>query len=138
MKLFSHIGTAVSSKVGAAVIDPQQILTRMNFGRVDGETDTRFDNCFIGTEMLRQVLLPQHSLVIGSKGSGKSAMCRLLCEDIDKVRPLLPREYKSIHCIPAYGLQTEEFSSGLHLRELKPSSADEFRNFWLLYIGLKA
>jgi hypothetical protein len=57
---------------------------------------------------------------------------------MEKVRPLLPKEFKSIHCIPAYGLQTEEFLSGLNLRELKPSSADEFRNFWLLYIGLKA
>jgi hypothetical protein len=118
-------------------VDPQQVLTRMNFGRVDGETDTRFGNCFIGTEMLRQVLLPQHSLVVGSKGSGKSAMCRLLCEDLDKVRPLLPKDYKEIYCIPAYGLQTEEFLSGLDVRELKPTSADEFRYFWLLYIGLK-
>ena len=68
-------------------MDPQQVLTRLNFGRVDGETDNRFENCFIGTEMLRQVLMPQHSLVVGNKGSGKSAMCRLLCDDLQKVRP---------------------------------------------------
>lgn len=110
----------------------------MNFGRVDGETDTRFENCFIGTEMLRQVLLPQHTLVVGSKGAGKSAMCRLLCEDIDKVKPLLPKEYDEIYCIPAYGLQTEEYLSGIDVRELKPTTADDFRYFWLLYIGLKA
>ncbi len=119
-------------------IDAQQVLTRMNFGRVDGETDTRFEHCFIGTEMLRQVLLPQHSLVIGSKGSGKSAMCRLLCEGLEKVRPLLPKQFKEIYCIPAYGIQTEEFLSGLDIRELKPSTTDDFRNFWLLYIGLKS
>ena len=110
----------------------------MNFGRVDGETDTRFENCFIGTEMLRQALLPQHSLIIGSKGAGKSAMARLLCDDEAKVRPLMPREYDSIFCVPAYGLQTEEYLSGLDIRELKPESPDEFRTFWLLYIGLKA
>ena len=124
--------------MGAASIDPQQVLTRMNFGRVDGETDTRFENCFIGTEMLRQVLMPQHALVIGSKGAGKSAMCRLLCEDVDKVRPLLPKEFSNVYCIPAYGLQTEEYLSGIDVRELKPTSADDFRYFWLLYIGLKA
>ncbi len=122
----------------AGTVDPQQVLTRMNFGRVDGESDTRFDNCFIGTEMLRQTLLPQHTLVVGSKGAGKSAMCRLLCEDIEKVRPLLPKEYEEVFCIPAYGLQTEEFLSGIDVRELKPMSADDFRYFWLLYIGLKA
>ena len=135
---FSNIVATVPVVKPAGTIDPQQVLTKMNFGRVDGESDTRFDNCFIGTEMLRQVLLPQHTLVVGSKGAGKSAMCRLLCEDIDKVRPLLPKEFEEVFCIPAYGLQTEEYLSGIEIRELKPTSADDFRYFWLLYIGLKA
>jgi len=119
------------------MIDPQQVLTQLNFGRVDGETDNRFENCFIGTEMLRQVMLPQHSLVVGNKGSGKSAMCRLLCDDLQKVKPLLPKQYAEIYCIPAYGLQSEEFLPGVELRELKPESVDEFRYYWLLYLGLK-
>lgn len=134
---FSNIAAAVPPLKKESTLDPHQILTKMNFGRVDGETDTRFDNCFIGTEMLRQVLLPQHTLVIGSKGAGKSAMARLLCEDKEKVRPLLPKDFKEIYCIPAYGLQTEEFLSGLDIRELKPVTADDFRYFWLLYLGLK-
>jgi hypothetical protein len=119
------------------MIDQQQVLTQLNFGRVDGETDNRFENCFIGTEMLRQVMLPQHSLVVGNKGSGKSAMCRLLCDDLQKVKPLLPKQYAEIYCIPAYGLQSEEFLPGVDLRELRPESVDEFRYFWLLYLGLK-
>src|ERR1051325_6116398 len=118
-------------------MDPQQVLTRLNFGRVDGETDNRFENCFIGTEMLRQVLLPQHSLVVGNKGSGKSAMCRLLCDDLQKVRPLLPKNYQEIYCIPAYGLQSEEFLPTGDIIELKPNSVDDFRFFWLLYLRLK-
>jgi hypothetical protein len=118
-------------------MDPQQVLTRLNFGRVDGETDNRFENCFIGTEMLRQVLMPQHSLVVGNKGSGKSAMCRLLCDDLQKVRPLLPKNFEEIYCIPAYGLQSEEYLPTGDLLELKPNTVDEFRYFWLLYLGLK-
>jgi len=119
------------------MIDPQQVLSRLNFGRVDGETDNRFEQCFIGTEMLRQVLLPQHSLVVGNKGSGKSAMCRLLCDDLMKVKPLLPKQYQEIFCIPAYGLQSEELLPGVELRELNPDSVDEFRYYWLVYLGLK-
>jgi len=122
---------------GVVMMDPQQVLTQLNFGRVDGETDNRFENCFIGTEMLRQVLLPQHSLVVGNKGSGKSAMCRLLCDDLQKVKPLLPRDYDEIFCIPAYGLQSEELLPGVELRELNPETVDDFRYFWLLYLGLK-
>jgi hypothetical protein len=117
--------------------DPQQVLARLNFGRVDGESDNRFEHCFIGTEMLRQVLLPQHSLVVGNKGSGKSAICRLLCDDLQKVKPLLPKQFEEIFCIPAYGLQSEESLPGVQLRELNPETVDEFRYFWLLYLGLK-
>jgi hypothetical protein len=64
-------------------------------------------------------------------------MCRLLCESLDKVRPLLPKQFKEIYCIPAYGIQNEEFLTGLDIKELSPKSADEFRYFWLLYIGMK-
>ena len=117
--------------------DPQQVLTQLNFGRVDGETDTRFHECFIGTEMLRQVMLPQHSLVVGNKGSGKSAICRLLVDDFQRVKPLLPRGYNEIFCIPAYGIQNEENLPGIELREFKPETVDDFRNFWLVYLGLK-
>lgn len=117
--------------------DAQQVLMHLNFGRVDGETDNRFEQCFIGTEMLRQVLLPQHSLVVGNKGSGKSAMCRLLVDDLQKVKPLLPKQYAEIFCIPAYGIQSEEQLPNVELRELTPETIDEFRYFWLLYLGLK-
>ncbi len=119
------------------MIDPQQVLTQLNFGRVDGETDTRFHQCFIGTEMLRQVMLPQHSLVVGNKGSGKSAICRLLVDDLEKVKPLLPRGYNEIFCIPAYGIQSEENIPGVELKEFKPETVDDFRYFWLVYLGLK-
>src|SRR5512135_1995773 len=87
--------------------------------------------------MLRQVLMPQHSLVVGNKGSGKSAICRLLCDDLQKVKPLLPKSYDVIHCIPAYGLQSEEFLPELDLLSMEPETVDDFRYFWLLYLGLK-
>jgi hypothetical protein len=118
-------------------MDPQQVLPCLNFGRVDGESDDRFNTCFIGTEMLRSMLQPQHTLLVGNKGSGKSAICRLLIEDLSKVRPLLPKNFNEIYCIPAYGLQTEEDVPTVPLKELSPVSVDDFRDFWLLYLGMK-
>jgi hypothetical protein len=53
------------------------------------------------------------------------------------VKPLLPKNYDEIYCIPAYGLQSEQFLPDVDLRELKPTSVDDFRDFWLLYLGLK-
>jgi hypothetical protein len=118
-------------------MDAQQVLVCLNFGRVDGESDDRFNTCFIGTEMLRSMLQPQHTLLVGNKGSGKSAICRLLIEDLSKVRPLLPKNFNEIYCIPAYGLQTEEDVPTVALKELSPSTVDDFRDFWLLYLGMK-
>jgi hypothetical protein len=118
-------------------MDPQQVLVCLNFGRVDGESDDRFNTCFIGTEMLRSMLQPQHTLLVGNKGSGKSAICRLLIEDLSKVRPLLPKNFNDIYTIPAYGLQTEEDVPVIPLKELSPTSVDDFRDFWLLYLGMK-
>ena len=118
-------------------MDKEQVLGGLNFGRVDAETDDRFDSCFIGTEMLTQVLHPKHSLVLGSKGSGKSAAFRLLSESHSKLRAFFPKGYKEIFCIPVYGLQGEDFVPGMELRDLDSTSVDDFRYFWLLSIGLK-
>jgi hypothetical protein len=88
--------------------------------------------------MLRHVLQPQHSLLIGGKGSGKSAIFRLLCDDMQKLKPLLPKNYREVFSIPVYGLQSEEYIGGMDLRELNPETVDDFRYFWILYLGLKA
>src|ERR1041385_3897348 len=118
-------------------MDKDQALAGLNFGRVDAETDDRFDSCFVGTEMLTQVLQPKHALVLGSKGSGKSAAFRLLSEDRQKLKAFFPKGYEEIFCIPVYGLQNEDFVPGMELRELGSTSIDDFRYFWLLSIGLK-
>ncbi len=118
-------------------MEAQDVLNSLNFGRVDAETDSKFDSCFIGTEMLRQVLHPQHSLILGSKGSGKSAAFRLLCDDRGKVEMLMPKGFEQIICVPAYGLQNEEYLPGMEFNEIKFSTVDDFRYFWMLYIGLK-
>ncbi|MEP0822277.1 MAG: hypothetical protein HRF44_05465 [Ignavibacterium sp.] len=118
-------------------MDASQVLQRLHFGRVDAESDYRLSQCFVGTEMLRHALTPQHSLFIGPKGSGKSALFRLLCNDLSPWKSLLPKGYEVIFRIPATGLQSERYLSGVDLDELSPATANDFRAFWLLYIGLK-
>jgi len=119
-------------------MEAHELLNGMNFGRVDAETDSRFDSCFIGTEMLRHLLQPQHSLVLGSKGSGKSAAFRLLSKDRKRVESLLTNDYEELFFIPVYGQQTDDDLPGLEFQDLHFSSIDDFRNFWLMYIGLKS
>ena len=134
-----HVNRVYNEQTSTAMgLETSQVLASLQFGRVDAETDQRFDHCFIGTDMLRHVLQPQHSLLIGAKGSGKSAIFRLLCDDLAKLRPLLPKDVEEVFSIPVYGLQSEEYIGGTDLRELNPTTVDDFRYFWLLYLGLKA
>lgn len=118
-------------------LEANQVLHSLNFGRVDAESDTRFENCFIGTDMLRHTLRAHHSLILGSKGSGKSAAFRLLCTDKERLRPLFPKNFDDVFPIPVYGLYNEEYVYGGEFREMKSDSIDEFRYFWLMIIGLK-
>jgi hypothetical protein len=117
--------------------DVLQALRALHFGRVDAETDYRLETCFVGTEMLRQALQPQHSLFVGAKGSGKSALFKLLCNNLAAWKPLMPKGYEVIYRIPATGLQSERYLSGVELAELSPTTVNDFRDFWLLYVGLK-
>lgn len=118
-------------------LETPQVLHSLHFGRVDAESDPRLSQCFVGTEMLKHALTPQHSLFVGAKGSGKSALFRLLCGDLSSWKSLIPKGYEVIFRIPATGLQSERYLSGVDLDELSPSTANDFRAFWLLYIGLK-
>ncbi len=118
-------------------MEHSQVLHSLHFGRVDAESDYRLSQCFVGTDMLKQALTPQHSLFVGAKGSGKSALFRLLCGDLSSWKTLLPKGYEVIFRIPATGLQSERYLSGVDLDELSPATANDFRAFWLLYIGLK-
>lgn len=119
-------------------MDNQQILTNLNFGKVDAETDDRLLNCFIGTDLLKYVLQPQHILLLGGKGSGKSAIFRLLYQESKRLAYLIPSNYKEIIRVPAYALNSDFFLSHSEVRDINPQNVDEFKYFWQLYFALKA
>lgn len=118
-------------------MDAQQILSNLSFGKVDAESDDKLSNCFIGTDLLKQVLQPRHTLLLGGKGSGKSAFFRLLSQDVSRLTPLLHNYYSEIYSIPAYGLNSDEYISYSEIQEINPQTIDDFKYFWQLYFGLK-
>jgi hypothetical protein len=118
-------------------MDPQQVLSNLSFGKVDAETDDKLSNCFIGTEILKQALQPRHSLILGGKGSGKSALFRLLSQDTYRLTQLLQNNYSDIYSIPAYGIHSDEYLTYAEIQEINPQTIDDFKYFWQLYFGLK-
>lgn len=118
-------------------MDAQQILSNLSFGKVDAESDDKLSNCFIGTDLLKQALQPRHTLIVGGKGSGKSAFFRLLSQDVSRLTSLLRNYYAEIYSIPAYGLNSDEYISYSEIQEINPQTIDDFKYFWQLYFGLK-
>ncbi len=119
-------------------MDTNQILSNLSFGKVDAESDDKLTNCFIGTDLFKQALQPRHTLLLGGKGSGKSAFFRLLSQDIYRLTPLLHNAFTEIYSIPAYGLNSDEYISYSEIQEINPKTIDDFKYFWQLYFGLKA
>ncbi|MDI6802239.1 MAG: hypothetical protein QME58_00120 [Bacteroidota bacterium] len=118
-------------------MDTNQILSNLSFGKVDAESDDKLANCFIGTDLFKQTLQPRHTLLLGGKGSGKSAFFRLLSQDIYRLTPLLHNSFTEIYSIPAYGLHSDEYISYSEIQEINPQTIDDFKYFWQLYFGLK-
>lgn len=118
-------------------MDPQQVLSSLSFGKVDAETDDKLSNCFIGTDILKQALHARHSLLLGGKGSGKSALFRLLSQDTYRLTQILQSNFNEIYSIPAYGIHSDEYLTYTEIQELNPQSIDDFKYFWQLYFGLK-
>ncbi|MDP2208682.1 MAG: hypothetical protein Q8K98_07895 [Bacteroidota bacterium] len=118
-------------------MDTHQILSNLSFGKVDAESDDKLSNCFIGTDLFKQTLQPRHTLLLGGKGSGKSAFFRLLSQDIYRLTPLLHNSFTEIYSIPAYGLHSDEYISYSEIQEINPQTIDDFKYFWQLYFGLK-
>jgi hypothetical protein len=118
-------------------MDPQQVLSNLSFGKVDAETDDKLTNCFIGTDILKQALQARHSLFLGGKGSGKSALFRLLSQDPHRLNQLLQNHFSEIYSIPAYGIHSDEYLTYTEIQEINPQSIDDFKYFWQLYFGLK-
>lgn len=55
----------------------KELLSKLEFGSVDSESELDLDRKFIKTKDFEQFINPQKSLVLGAKGSGKSALFQM-------------------------------------------------------------
>lgn len=119
-------------------MDRLKILSNFSFGRVDAETDDKLVNCFIGTDLLKYALSPQHTLLLGGKGSGKSAIFKILSQEADRLNPFISFSFNELFRIPAYGLNSDEYLTYPEIKEINPQTIEDFKYFWQLYFSLKS
>ena len=68
--------------------DKFELLNALEFGSVDSESEEDLDAKFIRTEDFNSFLKPRNALILGAKGSGKSALFQMFAKYEDSARKL--------------------------------------------------
>lgn len=114
-----------------------ELLEALEFGSVDSESEKNLDSKFIRTKDFNDFLNPQKALILGAKGSGKSALFQMFSKYEDSARELAHLKEDEVLIVTGTGfndmkeLQTDDFS-----KLLKQEDAD-FDRIWELYIATK-
>ncbi len=107
-------------------VNREEILTESDFGRAKAENDKLLAETFVETDLWRFMLAERVDVVLGAKGSGKSAVYAGLFRMSDRLRR------QKIHLVGAENLTDDPV-----LRELPRIPAatwDELVGVWKLYI----
>lgn len=114
----------------------KELLSKLEFGNVDSESELDLDRKFIKTKDFEQFINPQKSLVLGAKGSGKSALFQMFSK-YEQVAKKLAGLDRKIIIVTGTGfndlkeLQTDDF------RKLLRNEEADFNKIWELYIAVK-
>ena len=117
--------------------DKFELLNALEFGSVDSESEEDLDAKFIRTEDFNSFLKPRNALILGAKGSGKSALFQMFAKYEDSARELANIRKEDVMIVTGTGfndikeLQTDDFR-----KLLKEEDAD-FEHIWELYIAVK-
>lgn len=114
----------------------EELLSLLSFGNVDSESERDLDKKFIKTKDFEAFIDSQKALVLGAKGSGKSALFQMFSRYEETARKLA-RIGKKTLIITGTGfsdlkeLQTDDFS------KLLKQEDSNFDRIWELYIAVK-
>lgn len=114
------------------------LLRSLDFGKVDAESEDELVKRFIQNYGFNQISDEHTLIILGPKGSGKSAIFRLLTEYTEEAQDLLGESYPSdTHIVKATGGNDIKNIDNRDLKELR--KRDDFSNdeFWQIYIGTK-
>lgn len=115
-----------------------EVLDGLDFGRVDSESEKDLAKRFVRTRQFDKFSNENTRLILGPKGSGKSAIFRLLTEYETDARELLGEDVRDDIIIgEATGGNDLRNVSSFDLNELKSEENFSYERFWRVYIALK-
>jgi hypothetical protein len=112
-----------------------RLLSTLDFGRVDAESESDLDRRFVRTSDFVRFINPEIQLLLGAKGTGKSAIFDLFARFEPTARSLAESRIDDVVIVTGTGLSDlHEVATG-DLDELTPR--DGYDAIWRLYVAVK-
>ena len=110
----------------------QRILDRLEFSAGTAEQQEDFLDTFVNTELVDRARSVGKPLVLGRKGTGKTAIFRRIAEgtDYNSIVVLSPSPFRGRY---PWGLSVDGFQA---IEEYFKETQTGWREFWMLYTGL--
>lgn len=118
-------------------INRKQILEDLNFGNVDAKQDELLKDWFISTNDFKKFFNKKYYLILGGKGSGKSAIFNLVIKYKNIAENLSGEKLENILILPAYGLGHNDEINFEEIKKISPKNHNDFLFLWKLYIALR-
>lgn len=113
-------------------------LLALDFGKVDSESEHDLDRRFLKTEDFERFTDNDTALVLGAKGTGKSALFKLFTKHEDIARSLAGPNVATVIIASGSGFyDLSEVATG-DIESLKGESGFDHDRLWRLYIAVKA
>jgi hypothetical protein len=112
-----------------------ELLKALDFGRVDAESEFDLDQRFVRTADFERFVEPDVQLVLGAKGTGKSAIFDLFARFEETARREAGDQVRDVVVVTGTGMgDLYEVRTG-DLEEMKPGEG--YEEMWRLYIAVK-
>ncbi|AFO56288.1 MULTISPECIES: P-loop ATPase, Sll1717 family [unclassified Natrinema] len=114
------------------------ILNDIDFGSVNAESEEELAKRFVQTQGFSRISDDDKLIILGPKGSGKSAIFRLFTDYTEKAREILGDDFPTnAHIVKALGGDDVKSVDDRSIREIQQQDDFSYERFWRIYIGLK-
>lgn len=114
----------------------EELLADLSFGSVDSESEENLDKKFIKTKDFEEFTNPQKSLILGAKGSGKSALFQMFSKYENRARELGNINERTLIITGTGFNDIKELRTDDFCKLMMQENAD-FDRIWELYIAVK-
>jgi hypothetical protein len=118
--------------------DRNAALTALDFGRVDSESEPDLDRRFLRTDDFGRFLDSRNMLILGAKGSGKSALFEMFAKHLPATRKLAGQRLDGILLATGTGFGDLSELTTADIQGMQGLEGFQYESLWRLYIALKA